>query len=88
MQEPPSAGCSGSDLATVWFRSLVSHYRTSAVVAGLDNAAMMRDAAEECSGHLGVMGDAGPLTEREVGGDDHRGLFVGLADQVEQHLSA
>jgi len=44
---------------------------------------MMRDAVEQGGGHLGIAEDGGPLAEGQVGGDDDRGLFVELADQVE-----
>jgi hypothetical protein len=43
---------------------------------------------EQGGGHLGVAEDGRPLAEGEVGGDDHRGLLVQLADQVEQQLAA
>jgi len=45
------------------------------------------DAIEERGRHLGIAEHAGPLAERQVGGDDHRRLLVKLADQVEQQLA-
>jgi hypothetical protein len=55
-----------------------------AVVAGLDDVAVVGDAVEECGGHLGVAEHGGPFAEREVGGDDHRGPLVEFADKMEQ----
>ena len=49
---------------------------------------MVREAVEQRGGHLGIAEDGRPLAEGQVGGDDDRGLFVELADQVEQQLSA
>jgi hypothetical protein len=43
----------------------------------------MGEAVEGCGGHLGVAEDARPFPEGEVGGDDHGGLLVEPADQVE-----
>ena len=55
-----------------------------AVVAGLDDVAAVREAVEQGRDHLGVAEDVGPLGEAEVGGDGETGVFVELADQVEQ----
>ena len=55
-----------------------------ALVAGLHDVAMVGEAIEQRSGHLGVAKDAGPLREGEVGRDDHAGALVELAEQVEQ----
>ncbi len=49
---------------------------------------MMREAVEERGGHLGVTEDGRPFAECEVRGDDDRGAFVELADEVEQELAA
>jgi hypothetical protein len=48
----------------------------------------MGQAVEHGGGHLGVAEDLGPIGEGEVGGDQHRGVLIELADQVEQQLSA
>ena len=48
----------------------------------------MGEAVEQRGGHLGVAEDRRPFAEGKVGGDDDRGLFVELADQVEQELPA
>lgn len=49
---------------------------------------MMREAIEERRGHLCVCEDAGPFAEAEVGGDDHTGAFVELAQQMEEQCPA
>jgi hypothetical protein len=59
-----------------------------AVAAGLDDVAVVGDAVEECGRHFGIAEHAGPLAERQVVGDDHRGLLLELADQAEQQLAA
>jgi putative transposase len=59
-----------------------------AVVAGLDDVAVMGEPVEQGGGHLGVAEDARPVGEGEVGGDDDRGSLVKPADQVEQELTA
>src|SRR5215510_5130586 len=58
------------------------------VVAGLDDVAVMGQAVQQSSGHLGVTKDAGPFTESEIGGDDDRSALVEAADEVEQELPA
>src|SRR3546814_6840053 len=63
-------------------------FEAPAVIAGLDDIAMMSDAIEERGGHLGIAEHGWPLPEREVGGDDNAGLLVELADQMEQQLAA
>src|SRR6516164_9675231 len=59
-----------------------------ALVAGLDDVAMVSEAVEEGCGHLRVTEHARPIAEGEVGGDDDRGALVGPADQMEQQLTA
>ena len=49
---------------------------------------MMGQAVEQRGGHLGVAEYARPFAEGQIGGDDHRGLLVEAADQVEQQLAA
>jgi hypothetical protein len=41
-----------------------------AVVAGLDDVAVVGQTIEQRSCHLGVAEDARPFTEGEIGGDD------------------
>ena len=59
-----------------------------AVVAGLDDMAMMRESVEQCRGHLGVTQDAGPFREAEVRRDHHRRTFIERAQQMEQQRPA
>ena len=59
-----------------------------AFVAGLDDIAVVREAIEECGGHLCIAEDAGPFAEGEVGGDDDRGPLVVPTDEMEEQLAA
>lgn len=59
-----------------------------ALVAGLDDVAVMGEPIEERCGHLGVAEDGRPLAEGEVRGDDDGALLVEPADQVEEQLAA
>src|SRR3546814_15810602 len=59
-----------------------------ALVAGLDDVAVVGEAVEERGGHLGVAEHRGPLGKGQVGGDDDRGPLVEAADEVEQELAA
>src|SRR5450755_388918 len=59
-----------------------------ALVAGLDDVAMVGQSIEHGSGHLGVAEDLRPVGEGKVGGDQQRGVLVELADQMEQQLPA
>ncbi len=54
-----------------------------AVVARLDDVAVVGQAIEERGCHLGVTEDAGPFPESQVGGDDDRGALIEPADEVE-----
>ena len=49
---------------------------------------MVGDAVQQGGCHLRVAEDTYPFCEGEVGGEDQRGLFVKLADQVEQQGAA
>ena len=59
-----------------------------ALVAGLDDVAVVGEAVEERGRHLGVAEDGGPFAEVEVRRDDDRGALVEAADQVEEQLAA
>ena len=59
-----------------------------ALVAGLDDIAVMGQAVEQGRCHLGVAEYTGPFAKGQVRGHDHRGLLVEAADQVEQQLAA
>ena len=63
-------------------------FEAPAVIAGLDDVAMMGDAIQKRGGHLGITEHGRPLPEGEVGGYDDAGLLIELADQVEQQLAA
>ena len=56
-----------------------SVFESPAVVAGLDDVAMVGQAIQQCGGHLGAAEHRGPLREVEVGGDDNRGALVSSA---------
>src|SRR5277367_6568137 len=53
-------------------------------VAGFDDVAMMCQAVQHGRGHFGVTKHLRPIGEGKVGGDQQRGVFVELADQMEQ----
>ena len=57
---------------------------TVAVVAGLDDVAMMREAIQQGGSHLRIAEYTRPFREAEIGRDQDAGLFVELADQVKQ----
>ncbi len=57
-----------------------------ALVAGLDDLAVVGETIEQRRGHLWVAEDGGPLAEGEVGCDDDRGAFVEPAHEVAEHL--
>src|SRR3954453_18995936 len=59
-----------------------------AVVAGLDDVAVVREPVEQGGGHLAVAEDSRPFGEGEVRRDDDRGPLIEAADQVEQQLAA
>ena len=59
-----------------------------AIVAGLDDLAVVGEAIEQRGGHFGVDEDARPFSEGEIGGDDHGGALVEFADQMEEQLPA
>ena len=62
-------------------------FKAPALVAGLDDVAMVSEPVEQRCRHLGVTEHRWPFAEREVGSDDDRGLLVKSADQVEQQLA-
>jgi hypothetical protein len=67
---------------------VVAAFESPAVVAGLDDVAIVGQAVEERGCHLGVAEHAGPFAEREIGGDDDGRSLVEPADEVEQELAA
>jgi hypothetical protein len=54
------------------------------IVSGLQNVAVMGQPIEKRRCHFGVSEDLHPFSEGEVGGHDQSGLFIELADQVEE----
>lgn len=58
-----------------------------ALLAGLDDLAMMGEPVEQGSGHLGVAEDTRSFAEGQVGDDDDRGSLVEPAQQVEEQLA-
>jgi hypothetical protein len=58
-----------------------------AVVACLDDVAVMREAVEQGCGHFGIAKNARPFTEGEIRGDDDGRAFVEAADGMEQQLA-
>ena len=66
---------------------VVSAFESPAVVAGLDNVAVVGQPVEQRGGHLGIAEHAGPFAEGEIGGDDDGGALVEPADEVEQELA-
>ena len=67
---------------------VVAAFESPAVVASLDNVAVVGQTVEQRSGHLGVAEHAGPFAEGEIGGDDDGRSLVEPADEVEQQLAA
>ena len=62
-------------------------FEAAALVACLDDVAVVGEAIEQRCGHFGIAKNARPFTEGEICRDDHRGAFVEAADRVEQQLS-
>ena len=54
-----------------------------ALVSGLQDVAMVRQAVEQGGCHFRVYEDRRPFLEGQVRGDDHRGSFVEPADEME-----
>ena len=67
---------------------LASVLEPPAVVAGLDDLAVMRHPVQERRGHLGVAKDLAPLPEGQVSRHQDRRPFVELGEQVKQQLGA
>jgi hypothetical protein len=67
---------------------VVAAFELPAVIANLDDVAMMGQAVEKRGGHLGVSEHTGPFAEGEIGGDDDGCSLVEPADEMEQKLAA
>src|SRR5262249_34941486 len=96
LRTAPLRSNSGSRLDPIgvnaWRRSarlaLAAGLEAPAVVAGLDDVAVVREAVEQRRGHLGIAEHLRPLGEGEVGGDDDRSALVEPADQMKEELAA
>ena len=66
---------------------VVAAFEAPAVVAGLDDVAVVGQAVEKRGRHLGIPEHAGPFTEGEIGGEDDGGALVEPADEMEQQLA-
>ncbi len=64
------------------FGFCVAVLEAEAVIAGLDDVAMMGKTVEQCGRHLGVAEHARPFGEAQVGGDNDAGALVELAEQM------
>src|SRR4051812_13751542 len=80
-------GCGDGVSAGCWM-IVAAALEAPAIVAGLDNVAVMSEAIQQRGGHLGIAEDAGPFTEGEIGGDEDGGALVQPADKVKQELPA
>ena len=67
---------------------IVPALEAPAVVTGLHDVAVVRQAIEKRGGHLCVAEHAGPFAKRQIGGDDDGCALVEPADEVEQQLTA
>src|SRR5271168_3969945 len=59
-----------------------------AVVSGFEDVAAVGEAVEQRRRHLRIAEDSGPFAEAEVRRDDDAGVFVELAQKVEQQRAA
>src|SRR6266481_3785922 len=81
------AGRGCGDGASAGCVIVVAAFEAPAVIAGLDDVAMVGQAIEQRGRHLCVAEHAGPFAEREIGGDDDRRALVEPADEMEQQLA-
>ena len=63
---------------------VVAAFEAPAVIAGLDDVAVVSQTVEQRGRHLGVAEHAGPFAEGEIGGDDDGSTLVEPADEMEQ----
>ena len=66
---------------------VVAAFESPAVVAGLEDVAVMRQAVEQCRCHLGIAEHAGPFAERQIGRDDDGRALIEPTDKMEQELA-
>src|SRR5438552_19106501 len=67
---------------------VVAAFEAPAVIAGLDDVAVVGQAVEQRGRHLGVAEHTGPFAEGEIGGDEDGRALVEPADEMEQKLAA
>lgn len=60
----------------------------SGLASGFDDFAVMSKPVEESGRHPCISEHSWPFAEREFGGDDDGGLFIELADKMQQELTA
>ena len=63
-------------------------FEPPARVAGFHDIAVVRQAVEHGGRHFGVAEHLRPVGEGEIGRYQQRGVFIELADQMEQQLTA
>ena len=63
-------------------------FEPPAGVAGFHDIAVVRQAVEHGGRHFGVAEHLRPVGEGEIGRYQQRGVFIELADQMEQQLTA
>lgn len=59
-------------------------FEAEAIVAGLQDVAVMGKPIEKRRGHFGVAEHGGPFAEAQVCGDDDAGALVEFAQQMEE----
>ncbi len=69
-------------------RGLAAVLEAPALVAGLDDVAVVSEAVEQRGRHLRIAKHARPFAEGQIGGDDDRSSLVKPADEMEQQLPA
>ena len=65
----------------------VSVLEAPAVVAGLDDIAVVGQSIEQGGRHLGIAEHARPFAEGEIGGDDDGGALIKAAGEVGESCS-
>ena len=68
-------------------RGLGAVLEAPALVACLDDVAVMREAIEQRRGRFRIAKHARPFAEGEIGGDDDRCSLVRAGDEMKQELS-
>jgi Bacterial extracellular solute-binding protein, family 7 len=66
---------------------VVAAFEPPAIVAGLDDVAVVGQAVEQRGRHLGVAEHGRPFAECEIGGYDDGGALIEPADEVEEKLA-